>query len=470
MTHAVLDGAALDEWRAAFGGELLGSGSPRYDEARSVFNAMIDRRPAVIARCHGVSDVIAALRFARERGLPLAIRGGGHSVAGHAVCDGGVVLDLSPMKGVRVDPDARTAWAQAGLNWGELDRETQAFGLAVTGGRVPDTGVAGLTLAGGSGWIERKHGYTCDNLRSVELVTADGRFLVADRERNPELFWALRGGGGNFGVVTAFELDLHEVGPMIYGGMLLYPAERAVELMKAYRDFMAGAPDEVGGACAVLCAPPEDFVQEPARGKPVFGVIASYVGPVEDGERAFAPLREWGPVLEMCGAIPYAQGLQRLIEPGNPPGRRQYWKAGFVQELADDAVETFVSHAMDVASPMTASILLPHGGAVARVPESETVLGNRDAGWNFHILSQWEDAADDERQIGWTRAFDAAMRPHSLQGVYANFVSEPPENVLEASFGAEKHARLRRVKAEYDPENVFRLNVDIRPGGSSNGR
>jgi hypothetical protein len=463
MTQAVALGAALDELRAGFGGDLLTADAPAYDEARTVFNAMIDRRPAVIGRCQGVSDVIAALRFARDNGLEVAVRGGGHSVAGHAVCEGGVMIDVSPMKGVRVDPDARTVWAQAGLNWGELDRETQAFGLAVTGGRMPDTGIAGLTLGGGSGWIERKYGFTCDSLRSVELVTADGRFVVADRDRHSELFWALKGGGGNFGVVTAFELDLHEVGPVIYGGMLMFPAERAVELMKAYRDFMVNAPDEVCGCCAMLCAPPEEFVPEPARGKPVLGIIACYVGPAEEGERAFAPLRAWGPVVEMLGPLPYAQGLQRLIEPGNPPGRRQYWKAGFLQELTDEAVETFVSRSTDVISPFTANLMLPLGGAVARVPESETVLGYRNAGWNFHVLSQWEDPAEDDRNIGWTRAFEQAMRPHALAGIYVNFVADPPENVLELSFGREKYARLVAVKDRYDPENVFRSNLNIPP-------
>jgi FAD/FMN-containing dehydrogenase len=339
------------------------------------------------------------------------------------------------MNRIDVDPDARTARAQAGATWGEFDAATQEHGLAVTGGRFSTTGIAGLTLGSGSGWLERKCGLTADNLLSAEIVTAAGERVTASPDENADLFWGIRGGSGNFGIVTSFVYRLHEVGPIVYGGMLLYPAERATELMRAYRDFVAGAPDEVGGACAVLCAPPEDFVPEPARGKPVFGVIASYVGPVDAGERAFAPLREWGPVLDLCGPIPYAQGLQRLIEPSNPPGRRQYWKAGFLDEMTDEAAETFVSHALDVASPMTASILLPLGGAVARVPEDETVLGHRDAGWNFHILSQWEDPADDERQIGWTRAFDAAMRPHSLEGIYLNFVSEPPENVLDASFG-----------------------------------
>jgi FAD/FMN-containing dehydrogenase len=465
MPEATIDDATIQQLETNFGGQLLTSGAPEYDEARELFNAMIDRRPALIARCSGVSDVMAAVRLAREQGLELAIRGGGHSAPGHSVCDGGLVVDVSPMKGVRVDPAARTAWAQAGLNWGELDRETQAFGLAVTGGRVPSTGVAGLTLGGGSGWIERKYGFTVDSLLSVELVTADGRFVKASEDENPELFWALRGGGGNFGVVTAFEFRLHEVGPILYGGMLLFGVEAAADLMKAYRAFMEGAPDEICGGCAILCAPPEEFVPEPVRGKPVLGVICCYVGPPAAGARAFAPLKEWGPALDLTGPIPYA-AVQRLIEPGNLPGRRQYWKAGFLREMSDEAIGTFISHATDVRSPFTQSVMLPIGGAIARVAEDATPLSYRDAKWNYHLLSQWEDPADDERNIAWTRAFDRAMGSYAEEGVYLNFLSDLPEDILEASFGPEKYARLVAVKDEYDPENVFALNTNIKPSGA----
>jgi FAD/FMN-containing dehydrogenase len=467
MQEAALDAVTLEQLDGGFGGQLLQPEDPAYDEARKVFNAMIDRRPALIARCTGVSDVMAAVRFARESDLPVAIRGGGHAVSGHAICDRGLVIDVSPMKGVRVDPAARTAHAQAGLNWGELDRETQAFGLAVTGGRVPSTGVAGLTLGGGSGWIERKCGFTCDNLVSADVVTADGDFIVANAEEHPDLFWALRGGGGNFGVVTSFEFRLHEVGPILFGGMMLFPIERAVELMRSYRDFMGGAPDEVGGASAVLTAPPEEFVPEPARGKPVFAMIVCYVGPLDEGEEALRPLRELGPVVDMLGPIPYAQGIQKLIEPGNPPGLQQYWKAGFLQELSDEAIATFVSHGADVCSPMTANIMIPLRGAVARMGEDETVLGYRDAaGWNYHILSQWADPADGDRNIEWTRRFDKAMAAHALEGLYVNFVADPPENVLERSFGPEKYARLVAVKDRYDPGNVFCFNQNVKPSAA----
>src|SRR3954467_9460809 len=268
MTSATLNGSALGELQAAFGGELIQPDAPGFEEARAIFNAMVSTRPGLIARCTGVSDVIAALRFARDNDLDVSVRGGGHSVTGHALCDGGVVIDVGPMKGVRVDPARKTAWVQAGCNWGELDRETQAYGLAVTGGRVPDTGVAGLTLGGGSGWIERKCGYTVDSLISADVVTADGRVVVASEDENPELLWGLKGGGGNFGVVTAFEFQLHEVGPIMLGGMMMFPGERATEVLRFYRDYIAEAPDEVGGATAIITAPPEDFVPEPVRGKP----------------------------------------------------------------------------------------------------------------------------------------------------------------------------------------------------------
>ncbi|MFN2617818.1 MAG: FAD-binding oxidoreductase [Thermoleophilaceae bacterium] len=461
MPEATID-AALTDLRTSFAGRLLTPDEPGYDDARAVFNAMIDRRPSLIAQCTGAADVIAAVALAREQGLELSVRGGGHSVAGHAVCDGGLVVDLTPMKGVRVDPEKRTAWVQAGMTWGEVDRETQAFGLAVTGGRVPSTGVAGLTLGGGSGWIERKCGFTVDSLISVELVTADGRLVIASEEREPELFWALRGGGGNFGIVTGFEFRLHEVGPVVYGGMLLFGIEAAVDLLKAYRGFMEDAPDEICGAAAVLCAPPEEFVPAEVRGKPVFGVIACYVGPVEAGERAFAPLREWDPALDLLGPMPYT-AVQQLIAPGNPPGMNHYWKAGFIQELTDEAIETFVAHAADVSSPLTANIMLPMGGALARVPDEATPLAYRDAGWNYHILSQWPDPADAERNVAWTRRFDQAMGAYAHEGVYVNFVAEPPENVIEASFGPEKYARLVAVKDRFDPGNVFHNNTNIAP-------
>jgi FAD/FMN-containing dehydrogenase len=460
MAQSTADTAALE----GFGGELLRDGDPGYDDARRVFNAAIDRKPALVARCIGVADVIAALGFAREQGLPVSVRGGGHSVAGHAIVDGGVTIDLRPMNRVRVDPEQRVAWCGGGANWGELDRETQAFGLAVTGGRLSDTGVGGLTLGGGSGWLERKYGFTVDSLLSAEVVTADGQLVVASAERNPDLFWALKGGGGNFGVVTGFEFRLHEVGPLLYGGMMFFPIEAAVDRLKAYRAFMEEAADEIGGGAAILCAPPEEFVPEEVRGKPVLAVIACYVGPVDAGERAFAPLREWGPALEMLGPMPYS-AVQALIAPGNPPGRRHYWKAGLLGELSDEAVETFIRRAGDPVTPFTASLMLPLGGAFARADEADAPFAYRDAKWNYHALAQWEDPADDERCIEWARDFDASMAEFAEAGVYVNFAADPSATAVKAGFGAESYARMVAVKDKYDPDNVFRSNTNIAPSG-----
>ena len=457
---ATVDTAALE----GFGGELVRDGDPGYDESRTVFNAAIDRRPALIARCMGVADVIAALGFAREQGLPVSVRGGSHSVAGHAVLDGGLVIDLRPMNRVRVDPEQRIAWCGGGANWGELDRETQAFGLAVTGGRMADTGVGGLTLGGGSGWLERKYGFTVDSLVSAEVVTADGRLVVASADRNPELFWALKGGGGNFGVVTGFEFRLHEAGPLLYGGMMFFPIDAAADLLKAYRAFMEDAPDEICGGAAILSAPPEEFVPEEVRGKPVLVVIACYVGPPDAGERAYAPLREWGPALEMLGPMPYTV-VQGLIAPGNPPGRHHYWKAGLLGELSDEAVDTFVRRASEPPTPFTACLMLPLGGAFARADEADTPLAYRTAKWNYHVLGQWADPAESERCIEWTRDFDAAMAEFAEAGVYVNFTGDPSAGAVEAGFGPENYARLVAVKDKYDPDNVFRSNTNIQPSG-----
>jgi FAD/FMN-containing dehydrogenase len=456
--EAILDAATVE----GFGGELLREGDPDYEESRRVFNAAIDRRPAVIARCTGVADVMGALGVARDHGLEVSVRCGGHSVAGHAVAEGGLMIDMRPMNRVRVDPERRTAWCGGGANWGEIDRETQAFGLAVTGGRMADTGVGGLTLGGGSGWLERKYGFTVDSLISAEVVTADGQYLIASADRNPDLFWALKGGGGNFGVVTGFEFALHELGPIVYGGMMLFPIDAAVDLLKAYRGFMEGAPDEICGGAAILCAPPEEFVPEPVRGKPVLAVIACYVGPVEAGERAFAPLREWGPALEMLGPMPYT-AVQGLIAPGNPPGRYHYWKAGLLDELEDAAIRTFVSRASDVISPFTASLMLPMGGAMARLAGDDTPLAFRDAKWNYHLLGQCADPAELERNIEWTRDFDQAMAKYAEKAVYVNFTGDPSAGAVEAGFGSDNYARLVELKRTYDPDNVFRNNTNIPP-------
>jgi FAD/FMN-containing dehydrogenase len=462
-----LDEEAFQELAANFRGQLIRSRDDGYDGARAVFNGMIDRRPALIARCAGVADVIAAVNFARENDLQVAVRGGGHSVPGYAVVDRGVVVDLSPMKGVWLDPEARVARAQAGLTWGELDRETQAFGLAVTGGRVSNTGIAGLTLGGGSGWLERKIGFTVDNLISADVVTADGRFVRASEERNKDLFWGLKGGGGNFGIVTSFEYRLHPVGPIILGGMLMYPAAQAPEVLRFYRDFIAEAPDEVSGGCAFVTAPHEPFVPEPVQGSQVLTVIVCYVGSLEEGEAAIRPLREFGPpALDMVQPMPYT-ALQTMIDAGSPPGMQNYWKAGFLDEFPDEAIDAFVDQAQKVTSPLTNVLLFPMGGALARVADDETPLSLRDAAYNFHAISVWADPIDPEKHISWAREIAEAMEPWTSERIYLNFIGDEGEERVQTAYDPEKYQRLVTLKDKYDPTNMFHLNQNIRPTAGS---
>jgi FAD/FMN-containing dehydrogenase len=446
-----------------FRGELISNGDAGYDEARAVFNGMVDRRPALVAVCTCTDDVIAAIGYARQRGVPLSVFGGGHGVTGAAVVDGGVVVDMRGMKGVTVDPAARTVRVEAGLNWGELDAATQAHGLAVTGGRVPDTGVAGLALGSGSGWLERKLGFTCDNLLAAEVVTADGRVVTASADEHPELFWGLRGGGGNFGVVTAFELQLHPIGPFVYGGMLAWPAAMAGDVVRFWRDFMLDAPDEVGSALAFITAPPLDFVPEPVRGHPVVGCIVCYAGDPSEGEAVMRSLREFGPPgLDVLGEMPYV-AVQDLITEANPHGRRNYWSADFLAELPDEAVDVLVEHATRPVSPFSTMLLVAGGGAIARVPEDATAFGERSAPFNTHYLSMWEGPADDDVNIAYTRAIAGAMKPWTTGRVYLNYIGDEGLHRVEASFGERKYARLQALKAEWDPDNVFCHNQNIKP-------
>lgn len=446
-----------------FAGVLLHPGDDDYDAARKVFNGMIDRYPAVIARCRNADDVVQAVRLARERDLPLSVYGGGHGVTGSAVCDDGVCVDLRDMKGISIDPQARTARAEAGLNWGEFDAATTAHGLVMTGGRNPTTGIAGLTLGSGSGWLERKFGFACDNLIEAEVVTADGRKLIASEHENPDLFWAIRGGGGNFGVVTAFRFRLHPLGPVLLGGLLIHPASRAREVARFYRDFMATASDEVGGAMVFSTAPPAPFVPEPARGKPMVALLVTYAGPVEEGEAVLAPLRGVGPpVVDLVRPMPYTE-VQKLTEAGNPPGIQNYWTADFYAGLPDAAFDTLIEHATRPVSPMTAVIVVPGGGAPSRVAEDATAFGQRTAPWNIHFLSTWTSPADDATNITHTRAMAAAMKPWSTGRTYLNYIGDEGQGRVEASFGPEKMSRLRALKAKWDPDNLFRHNQNIPP-------
>jgi FAD/FMN-containing dehydrogenase len=446
-----------------FGGEVLSPGDTGYDEARAVFNGMIDRRPVKIAVCTSTDDVVAAVTFARDQGLPISVYGGGHGVTGAAVVDDGLVVDMRGMKAIEVDPETHTVRAEAGLNWGAFDAATQAHGLAVTGGRVPDTGIAGLALGSGSGWLERKLGFTCDNLIGAEVVTADGRVVKASADEHPDLFWGLRGGGGNFGVVTAFYLQLHPIGPIVLGGLLAWPAPMAGEVVRFWRDFMTSAPDEVGSALAFITAPPADFVPEPVRGHPILGCVVCYAGDVEEGEAVMRPLREFGPPpLDLLQPMPYT-AVQDLITEANPHGRRNYWSADFLGELPDEAVDTLVEHATNPVSPFSQMLLVAGGGAIARVPEDATAFGERTAPFNMHYLSMWESEADDEQNIAYTRAIASAMKPWTTGRAYLNFIGDEGLHRIEASFGEKKYARLQEIKAKWDPDNLFRHNQNIKP-------
>jgi FAD/FMN-containing dehydrogenase len=463
-----LEEQAMQEFAADFRGELIRPEDEGYDTARAVFNAMTDRRPALIARCTGVADVVAAVNFARENELVVAVRGGGHSVPGYGSCDGGIVIDLSPMKGVWVDPEARTARAQGGLTWGEFDRETQHFGLATTGGRVTHTGIAGQTLGSGSGWLERKYGLTCDNLISAEVVTADGEFLKASEEENEDLFWGLKGGGGNFGVVTSFEYRLHPLGPIVLGGMFMYPFSRAKELLRFWRDYIEEAPDELGTAPGIFTAPPAPFVPEHMRGQLVAAVIVCYAGPVDEAEAAVRPLREFGPPeVDLVQPMPYTV-VQTLIDPANPPGRRNYWKAENMNELPDEAIDTLVEQAATITSPFSVVLIEPKGRAISQVGEAETAIGGRDAAHTLYAFSIWENPAEDDNHIAWARGFMEAMESYLTPGISPNFTSDQGQEKVKDFFGRDgKYERLVALKNEYDPMNLFRLNQNIKPTAPS---
>jgi FAD/FMN-containing dehydrogenase len=455
----------LTPLRARFRGPLLtGADGDRYQRAKVLFNAMYDtRQPAVIAQVTGAADILAALEFARATKLPIAVRGGGHSVAGHGTVEGGLVIDVTGMKGIRVDPVARRARAQAGVNWGEFDRETQAFGLATTGGRVTTTGLAGLTLGSGSGWLERLHGLTCDNLVSVDLITADGRFVTASEQQNPDLFWGLRGGGGNFGVVTEFEYRLHPVGPIVLGGLWLYPRDQGAAVLGRYRDLMASAPRELGGGVALITAPPAPFVPPGLQGKPAVGVVVAWFGDIERGQQLLAPFKAaLPPVVDMVQPMPYLV-LQTLTEPGLPPGLRNYWKSENLTGLGDQAIETLLARAAVVTSPITQIIILPLGGAIADLPEDATALGGRAATWQYHCYGVWPPGGDDAPHVEWVRGTEQAMRPFTSGGISVNFVSEAGNDRVRAAFGEQKYRRLVALKNLYDPENLFRLNQNIVP-------
>jgi FAD/FMN-containing dehydrogenase len=461
VTTPTLDVAALEQ---ELRGSLVRPGDADYDSARAVWNGMIDRRPALVARCAGAADVIAGLRFARERDLVIAVRGGGHNVAGFGTCDDGVVLDLSPMKGIRVDPRSSTARAEGGVVWAELDQETQAFGLATTGGLVTSTGIGGFTLGGGIGWLMRKDGLACDNLLSADVITADGRLVSASTVEHEDLFWGLRGGGGNFGVVTSFEYRLHPVGPLVFGGALFHPLERAPELVRFYREWTPTLPDELTTMIAFLTAPPLPFIPEPLHGTRMVAVALCFIGPPEQGEAAIRPLRDLGvPAAEHVGPLPYRM-LQGMFDASAPRGVNSYWKTEYLAELGDEAIDALVAGAEAYASPMSQLHVHHVEGAVARVDPGETAFGRRDSRYIVNVIGMWPDPAFQEAEIAAVRATAGALRSFSPGGAYLNFFdADEGEERIRAAYGPQKYERLVALKDRYDPDNVFRLNQNIRP-------
>jgi FAD/FMN-containing dehydrogenase len=447
-----------------FRGRLISAGQADYDSARAVWNGAIDRRPRSIARCVGTADVVAAVRFARDHGLEIAIRGGGHNVAGTAVCDGGIVIDLSAMRGVRVDPAERRAWVQGGALWGDVDHETQARGLATTGGIVSHTGVAGLTLGGGVGWLMRKHGLTVDNLLAVDIVTADGERLRASDEEHPDLFWALRGGGGNFGVVTSFEFRLHAVGPTVLAGPIFWNASDAREVLRFYRDFIRDAPDELGTVVRFGTAPPLPAIPEHLHWRPVVMIGTCYAGPIEEGLRRLGPLRAAGtPLLDLVAPRPYA-GFQAALDSTVAHGWNYYWKSTHLPDLRDDLIDVLVEHAFSCSSPRSYAAMFHLKGAVSRVAAGATAFGNRQASHAITLDGVWRPGEDfGDRDTAWARRFFAALGGFR-EGVYVNFLAgdEDPGRVREA-YGDSVYDRLADVKTRYDPDNVFHHNQNIRP-------
>jgi FAD/FMN-containing dehydrogenase len=448
-------------------GGLIGPDDPGYDDARKVWNGLIDKRPAALARCADEADVATAIAFARRHGLPLAVRGGGHNVAGFGTCDGGLVIDLSPMKGITVDVAARTARAQGGLTWAEFDKATQQYGLATTGGLVSTTGVAGFTLGGGIGWLMRKHGLAIDNLLAVELVTADGKRVAADARTNPDLFWAVRGGGGNFGVVTSFTFQLHPVGPEILGGAVFYPVAQAADLLRFYRDWVGTLSDDTTTMAVFITAPPFPFIPAPIQGTPVVGIALCHAGPRDRGEAAIKALLEFGaPAAAHVGPAPYVM-LQGMFDPGAPKGLLSYWKTEYLRDLGNDTIGVLTKHTAGMGAPFTQVHIHQVGGAVSRVDPDATAFGHRGAPFILNAVGLWQDPAETEKSIAWTRSFAQAMQPHSTGAQYLNFLADANDEKLKAAYGEKKLARLAKVKRQYDPENVFRINQNIRPAGAA---
>jgi len=465
-TKTAVNEAAFDQFRQNFRGPLIRPGDPNYNSARRVWNGMIDRYPALIARCTGLDDVVAAVAFARRHNLLVAVRGGGHNVAGNAVCDDGLVIDLSPMQGVSVDAQAQTVRVQAGATIGAVDRATQKYGLATPTGNVSETGIAGLTLGGGLSWLRRKYGMNIDSLLSTQVVTAGGRILTANKMENADLFWGLRGGGGNFGIVTSFEFQLYPVGPELYFVAAMYPFEQARSVLQAWRAFTATAPDEASTDAFIWRIPPVPAFAQAHHHKTIVGVAGMYAGPVAEGEQLLQPLRELStPLIDMSGPMPYV-AAQSAFDAFFPAHQlRYYWKSVYLSSLSDEVIEAIVSWAASRPSPLTFIPIRHLGGAISRVSNQATPISNRQAPYLLSIDMTWVDPANTERNITWTRNFWEAMQPYSSNsGIYLNFagLGEEGKGLLQGAHG-QNYEQLVELKNKYDPDNFFHLNHNIKP-------
>lgn len=447
-----VEDSAIQAFSSSVSGPVILPDHPDYDAARRIWNAFIDKRPGLILRCRDTGDIVQAVRFARAQGVRVAVRGGGHNVAGRALCDDGLVIDLSDMKEVRVDPEARTARVQGGATLGDLDRATHAFGLAVPVGVVSRTGVAGLTLGGGVGWLVRKHGLACDNLLACEVVTAEGEVVTASADSHPDLFWALRGGGGNFGVVASFLFRAHPVATVL-GGLIVHPRERAAEVLRHYRDFMTTAPEDLTAYAALITTP---------DGMPACAVIPCWIGEQGEGERVLRPLRGFGPpIMDAVQPMPFPT-MQRMLDDAFPDGTRNYWKSTFVRELGDRTIEVIVEHANRMGSPLSAVVVEYYAGAAGRVGQAETAFAARAAEYDIGFMAQWTDPGEDDRHIGWARAMADALAPFSSGRYLLNFLSEDDPQTVRTLFGP-NYQRLAEIKRRYDPTNFFSVNQNIRP-------
>ena len=454
--------SAIGKFRTSLRGPSFCPGEHGYDEARKIHNAMIDRRPAIIAQCAGVADVIAAVKFAREHEVAASVRGTGHNVAGISLCDGGIVIDLSAMKGIHVNPMARTARAEPGVTWAELNHELQTFGLAATGGYVGETGVGGLTLGGGLGWMVRKHGCALDNLLSADVVTADGEFLTASLTENPDLFWGLRGGGGNFGIVTSFEFQVHPAGTVL-AGLVLHPLSEARKAVLFWREYESTAAEEMSNGMVIFTAPADLPVPDVLRRQAIVGIGGVYVGRLDEAERALRPLREFGPpAADIYRLMPYSTA-QTMADFLWPKGLYGYWKSSFLKSLSEGAIDTILDFYAKAPSPRTV-IVVEHDGdsAWSRVPEDATAFGHRNWPYNIVVTTMWADAADTEANIRWTREFWSAMQPCLADAAYVNYLGEVNEEGVRAAYG-QKYERLAALKAKYDPTNFFSMNQNIKP-------